>query len=283
MQVPQWYVDQHCSHIADHDRQVKCGMIAAMDEGVKNVTEALRQRGLLDNTFIVFTSDNGGPVHAASSNWPLRGSKTTIWEGGTRAAAFVYGPQFLRPWGNGNGSSSSSSTGSITGRTYEELIHLVDWYPTLIEAAGGNASAIANIDGVSQWRNLLSGGPGPRTEFLYNLDEVSGSSGLRQGRYKLLHGYPGSPNGWFPPAELVNETEVKIHGGHSHTPEYQLFDLQLDPEEKHDVSHSRQDVLRRMQARLQEYRTSLVPSGNADPVHAASPHHFNGNWSPGWC
>ena len=49
-----------------------CGMILALDEGVGNVTEALEARGLMNNTFIIFTSDNGGPVHADSYNWPLR-------------------------------------------------------------------------------------------------------------------------------------------------------------------------------------------------------------------
>ena len=267
VQVPQWYVDQHCGHISDHDRQLKCGMIAAMDEGVKNVTEALRQRGLLDNTFIVFISDNGGPVHKASSNWPLRGAKITIWEGGTRAAGFVYGPQFLR----------TSNT------KYEELIHIVDWYPTLVEAAGGNPSAIANIDGVSQWRNLLSGGHGPRQEFLYNMDEVRNNAALRQGHFKLVHGFPRNPSGWFATPEQLNATTEEIHGGHKHAPEYQLFNLQLDPEERHDILHSHPDVFRQMKARLDEYRPSLRPSEDLPRVHEADPEHFNGNWSPGWC
>ncbi|KAK7103388.1 hypothetical protein V1264_018294 [Littorina saxatilis] len=269
LQVPQWYLDQHCSSIVDNDRKIKCGMVAALDEGVKNVTDTLKQRGLMDNTFIIFSSDNGGPVRAAASNYPLRGSKITIWEGGTRAAAFVYAPSLLQK----------------TNSSYEELIHITDWYPTLVEAAGGGSS-VANIDGVSQWKNLLSGGSGPRHEFLYNMDEVTNSSALRQGRFKLVQGYPGNPNGWFVTPELeklVNATTDEIHNGRGHSPPYQLFNLNRDPEERNDILDSHQDVFQQMKARLDSYRPSLLPSKTTDRVHAADPSNFNGNWSPGWC
>jgi phosphoglycerol transferase MdoB-like AlkP superfamily enzyme len=75
LQVPQKYVDAHCTHIADADRRTKCGMIVAMDEAVANVTQALQQRGLMDNTLIVFSSDNGGitGVHATRD---VNGEKT---------------------------------------------------------------------------------------------------------------------------------------------------------------------------------------------------------------
>lgn len=265
VQVPTWYEDHFCSHIHDADRRTKCGMIAAMDESVNNVTEALKQRGMMDNTFIIFMSDNGGPVHVASSNWPLRGSKITIWEGGTRSAGFVYSPRLLQR----------------SRSTYDGLIHMVDWYPTLVDAAGGNAS-IANIDGMSQWKNLLSGGTGPRTEFLYNMDEVRNNSALRQGRFKLIQGHAGSPNGWFATPEL-NETTVEVHSYAHSRPDYMLFDLVADPEERHDVQHSHQDVFHRMKNRLDEYRPSLVLNNMPPRVDEANPSRYDGNWSPGWC
>ncbi|KAL8592585.1 hypothetical protein ACOMHN_026515 [Nucella lapillus] len=265
LQVPQHYTNGLCSQIRDKDRRTKCGMIAAMDEAVNNVTQVLKHRGLLDNTFIVFTSDNGGPVKVASSNWPLRGSKITIWEGGTRAAGFVYGPSFLQR----------------TNTSYEQLIHMVDWYPTLVEAAGGGSS-VPHIDGVSQWKNLQSGRQGPRTEFLYNMDEVTNSSALRQGRFKLVQGFPGSPNGWFAQPEQNEQSEV-IHGGQAKSPPFQLFNLEEDPAERHDILHSHPDVFRQMNARLQEYRRTLKPTQNLPPSGGSNPRHFGGNWSPGWC
>ncbi|XP_070180940.1 arylsulfatase B-like [Littorina saxatilis] len=268
LQAPQEYIDQHCKHIPDNNRKIKCGMIAALDESVKNVTDAMKQRGLMDNTFILFSSDNGGPVHEYASNYPLRGSKITLWEGGTRAAAFAYAPSLLQK----------------TNSSYEELIHITDWYPTLVEAAGGGSS-VANIDGVSQWKNLLSGGPGPRQEFIYNMDEVRNDSAIRRGRYKLIQGYARNPNGWFVPPELeeaLNQTTVEIHA-QKNNPPYSLYDLETDPEERHNIIDSHQDVFHNLKARLDSYRPSLVPTLHYSYLKISKPANFNGNWSPGWC
>ena len=73
-------------------------MVAVVDAAVANLTTVLRDRGMWDTTLFVFTADNGGAIHA-SSNYPLRGYKTTPWEGGNRVTAFVSGgliPQSLR-------------------------------------------------------------------------------------------------------------------------------------------------------------------------------------------
>ncbi len=96
-------------------RQMVCAMIAALDDGIGNVTAALKARyakaigllllstihsyvqaaGIYDDTLIIFTSDNGGPENnnegTWSSNYPLRGGKNTLWTGGTRVSAAITG------------------------------------------------------------------------------------------------------------------------------------------------------------------------------------------------
>ena len=74
-------------------------MTTALDEGIGNVTRALKAAQMYDNTIIIFYADNGGPLVTTGSsgnNYPLKGGKTDDFEGGTRVAAFISGG-FLPP------------------------------------------------------------------------------------------------------------------------------------------------------------------------------------------
>ena len=133
---------------------------ACLDEGVGNITSALRRSGILGETLIWFQTDNGAATPACGGwtggqNWPLRGGKCTAWEGGLRGSAFV--------WGAGIGAS-------VRGTTAPGIMHTVDVLPTLIAALGGDAPALAAagfpLDGVSQWAVLSRGDTGARQTVL---------------------------------------------------------------------------------------------------------------------
>ena len=79
-------------------------MVTAMDDAVGNITQSLKDSGLYDNSIILWFSDNGGPnggwppghdTAYSASNWPLRGVKYTLWEGGTRTPAMIHSPAHL--------------------------------------------------------------------------------------------------------------------------------------------------------------------------------------------
>eukprot|EP00004_Rigifila_ramosa_P021187 TRINITY_DN5593_c0_g1_i1.p1 TRINITY_DN5593_c0_g1~~TRINITY_DN5593_c0_g1_i1.p1 ORF type:complete len:454 (+),score=87.97 TRINITY_DN5593_c0_g1_i1:23-1363(+) len=115
---PQHLANPSCRALSvNHRRERYCGLVVGIDEAIANVTDALRTYGLLDNTIVVLTSDNGGSPSVGGYNYPLRGGKTSFWEGGVRSAAFVRIPGAAQP-------------GSAVQR-FDGLFHLVDWGPTL--------------------------------------------------------------------------------------------------------------------------------------------------------
>ncbi|KAG0444944.1 hypothetical protein HPB47_013195 [Ixodes persulcatus] len=130
---------------------------------------------MLEDTMIAFSSDNGGLPYGAYSNrgfnWPLRGAKFTLWEGGVRVPAFVWSSKFLKK-----------------PRVSDQLMHITDWLPTLYSAAGGNVSNLGSIDGIDMWRYLTLGFGSGRKEVLLTIDPLENLAGLRYKNYKLVVG-----------------------------------------------------------------------------------------------
>ena len=85
-------------------------------------------------------TDNGGRPRAGGINWPLRGGKNTLWEGGVRGAAFVTGPVLPK---------------SVRGTVNNELCHVSDWFPTLVQGVARKQIAyVLPLDGINVWRTI---------------------------------------------------------------------------------------------------------------------------------
>lgn len=87
-------------------------------------------------------------------------------------------------------------------------MHISDWLPTLLEAAGGE-QALANLrdaklDGMSIWSALVTDGNSPRKTVLHNIDDIWGSSALTVDEWKLVKGtnYNGAWDGWYGMPEM---------------------------------------------------------------------------------
>ncbi|KAL8599860.1 hypothetical protein ACOMHN_038433 [Nucella lapillus] len=125
--LPKTIVYNATTNVTNH-RRTYCGLVNALDEAIGNVTKTLENLGVLDKFLIFFTSDNGASTANGGSNWPLRGQKTTTFEGGTRARTLLRAPRYLK-------------AGLKTGE-YDGLVHITDLLPTLLQAAKGNLSVL---------------------------------------------------------------------------------------------------------------------------------------------
>lgn len=110
-----------CQSTLASSYQILPPQVSFVDESVRNVTTALQKAGLWQDTLFVWTTDNGAPVNSAGSNYPLKGGKGSLWEGGTRTPALVSGG-LLPP--------------SMKGRTLDGLVHISDWYASFAELFG---------------------------------------------------------------------------------------------------------------------------------------------------
>lgn len=261
-------------NVENKDRRTYCGMVTALDAAIGRVLEALQKKGLYDDTIFFFTPDNGGMVVQGGNNWPLRGSKITIWEGGTRTAGFISGSRLQK-----------------SGYTFDGLMHAVDWQPTILTAAG--LVPDPDLDGISQWEAISTGGQGKRTEFIYNLDDkmpaTQGHAGIRMGDYKLLAGNTGLYNGWYPPDDVYTDDELietssfeeRVKAGNESY--YKLFNLKDDPNEYNNLAEVMPEMVQKLLARMNEYHEQLIPakSPSADP--ASNPKYYGYAWTPGWC
>ncbi len=141
-------------------------MIHHMDEGIGRLVQALRAQGLLEDTLIVFTSDNGG--ERFSDNWPLVGGKMDLTEGGIRVPWIAHWPRAIP-----------------AGRTSTQHCMTMDWSATLLEVGGAQPDNRYPIDGISLARVLRD----PQDTFerpLYWRMNHRQQRALREGPWKYL-------------------------------------------------------------------------------------------------
>ena len=211
-------------------------MVEGLDQSVGSILAKLEQLGIAERTVVVFFSDNGGLSKGGriTSNFPLRGEKSTPWEGGVRVPLIVKWP------------------GRPEGLVIEEPVVSVDLFPTILEIAGLDGEE--PIDGVSL-APLLQGDKEFRRGPIYwhyphynahtPITTCTPYGAVREGRYKLVEFY---------------------EDGHT-----ELYDLRADIGEANDLSDAMPHKARELLTRLRSWRDSVgaqmpTPNPEADPV-----------------
>lgn len=209
-------------------------VVEEIDASVGRIVETLRQAGVERNTLIVFTSDNGpwqsipkahiaNGMHAwdGGSAGPFRGAKMSSWEGGHRVPAVVRWPAQIP-----------------AGRTSSELATTMDLYTTVLRAAGAPVPDDRIVDGHDILPMLAGRAPSATKELFYLWNDSV--EAVRDTRYKL---------------RLTNRGKTGIAPGTAPKPE--LYDLDVDPGEKYDVSADHPDVVERLRARIAAFMSTL--------------------------
>ncbi len=155
------------------------GMLQRMDKGVARILAALDEQGLSDNTIVIFTSDNGpqfggqGERCTTRFNCHYHGAKGSVYEGGIRV------PLLLR-W----------PAGLDRTTTYDGLVHMTDWFPTLLAMAGVDTPPELALDGHDILPTLRGEMPDvpPRRFWQWNryTPLVTTNAAMRDGDWKLV-------------------------------------------------------------------------------------------------
>ena len=171
-------------------------MVAAMDENVGRIIEILKQQGLDKNTWVIFTSDNGGlstlrRKNAPTSNEPLRAGKGWCYEGGIRVPLIIDGPEI-------------ESVGKVT----DQPVVSMDFFTTILNIAGIQHQ---KNDGENLLPVLTENKQMQRNELFWHYPHYHGSgwkpgSALRKGDWKLIVHYEDNRTELFNLADDPKET-----------------------------------------------------------------------------
>lgn len=154
-------------------------MVESMDQSMAKLIDELTAQGLMENTFIIFLSDNGGLKPRATDNSPLRDGKGTAYEGGTRTPMIIAGP------------------GIKKGITCDVPVITMDVFSTIIDLANLQKSSFSN-DGVSLLPLLKGKTISERPLFWhyphYHNQGATPYSAVRKGAWKFYHFYEDGHN-----------------------------------------------------------------------------------------
>ncbi|MBR9761601.1 sulfatase-like hydrolase/transferase [bacterium] len=201
-------------------------VIEHIDAEVGRIADLLRELKLSDNTYLIFTTDNGPWLpfkHHGGSAGPLRDGKGSTFEGGQRVPCVMWAP------------------GKIpAGTTCDQLCGTIDLLPTIASLTKTPLPSDKKIDGLDISKLLTTDDKTPRNEFVYYTSRGD-IQGLRQGKHKLL----------------VNGPRNKKRNPRAKT-EVMLFDLEADLGEKNNLAESKPEVVAKLKARMLELDAQIA-------------------------
>lgn len=209
-------------------------VIEHIDAEVGRIAKLLRELKLSDNTYLIFTTDNGPWLpfkHHGGSAGPLRDGKGSTFEGGQRVPCVMWAPGRIP-----------------AGTTCDQLCGTIDLLPTIASLTKTPLPSDKKIDGLDISKLLTTDEKTPRNEFVYYTSRGD-IEGLRQGKHKLLvkwsrkkkRNYKDDKNS-LPAAKA----------------QVMLFDLETDLGEKNNLAESKPEVVAKLKARMLELDAQIA-------------------------
>lgn len=239
LQVPEKYLEKYEGlDLGLNERESRAAkrvyaMVENVDENVGRILGFLEENSLLDNTVVIFMSDNG-PV-PARYNAGLRGTKSSVYEGGTRVPFFIHYPEVFK-----------------AGEKYPTTVGHIDVLPTLLEICGMKSDIPEGIDGGSMLPVLVGEEDFFRNRPLYwqwarGYPELYDNIAIRWGDYKLI-GHA--------------ESDADIG-------EFELYNIAEDPFETSNLVHKEEEKALTLKKQLDDwYRQTVIEEGNPKPQGA---------------
>jgi arylsulfatase A-like enzyme len=221
------------------EQPVYAAMVENMDTNIGRILAKLKEKGLYENTLIIFTSDNGGLSTAEGSptvNGPLRAGKGWLYEGGIRVPFIMY-------W-----------KGKVLENFTSDLpVTVADIFPTVAKAVNNKYERDAAIDGRNILSLLADSAQQKNRTFYWHYPHYSNQGGkpgaaIRQGNWKLIYNY---------------EDES-----------IELYDILKDVDEKTNLSNNRQEITASLKKKLLDWlqeTKAQTPVKNADYRPAGNP------------
>ena len=203
-------------------------VVEELDQSVGTILQVLKDLKIANNTFVIFTSDNGpwgwANVDGGSSGL-LKGNKGSVYEGGYRVPAIAWMPGTIK---KGTVSTALAST--------------LDLYPTLIAMTGNEISNQEELDGLNIKNTFVNNEPVRHDIHYYRQDTLIG---IRHKEWKM---YIKDPNPWN---DDLTEKDIPV-----------LYNIEHDPSEKYNVTNQHSDIVDRIVTLSEEHiqKVTKIPS-----------------------
>ena len=225
----------------DSARPMYAAVVDAMDQAIGRVLKTLDDEGISSNSIVLFFSDNGGAAYSygGANNAPLRGGKGEVFEGGIRVVSLLRWPEQLEGGGR-----------------MDQIMTVMDVFPTLMDAAGLRPGEHFPWDGASLWPAIRDGSPAPRQSDVFFASETP-----IYGHFNLTL----FNEEWKLVQEILQDQVTTTVTNH-------LFKISQDPNEYNNLAADQPDLVATMAERIRNWRALY-------PIHGTRSHLVG---PPGW-